>query len=143
MSHCRDVCFKFGYVLILISNKIHCNIKSVLFSSSSLLCMAALRYKGLLYCYSPRFLYMWPNARISVMGGEQAAGVLAQITRDQKLRKKEQVTIQSTCLFVDITIVCWFELLTKTVGLCLLKHGWTSLMAVDLSYPQVGYFTNN
>lgn len=49
---------------------------------------------------------MWPNARISVMGGEQAAGVLAQITRDQKLRKKEQVTIQSTCLFVDITIVC-------------------------------------
>ncbi|KAG8198764.1 hypothetical protein JTE90_023526 [Oedothorax gibbosus] len=36
--------------------------------------------------YSPRFLYMWPNARISVMGGEQAAGVLAQITRDQKKR---------------------------------------------------------
>lgn len=67
--------------------------------------MAAHRYNGLLYCYSPRFLYMWPNARISVMGGEQAAGVLAQITRDQKLRKKEQVTIQSTCLFVDITIV--------------------------------------
>ncbi|KAI6657033.1 Methylcrotonoyl-CoA carboxylase beta chain, mitochondrial [Oopsacas minuta] len=29
--------------------------------------------------YSPRFLFMWPNARISVMGGEQAAGVLAQI----------------------------------------------------------------
>ncbi|XP_054279708.1 methylcrotonoyl-CoA carboxylase beta chain, mitochondrial [Macrosteles quadrilineatus] len=42
--------------------------------------------------YGPRFLYMWPNARISVMGGEQAAGVLAQITRDQKLRKKEQWT---------------------------------------------------
>jgi len=34
--------------------------------------------------YSPRFLYMWPNARISVMGGEQAAGVLAQIKRDQR-----------------------------------------------------------
>ena len=32
--------------------------------------------------YSPRFLWMWPNARISVMGGEQAAGVLAQIRRD-------------------------------------------------------------
>lgn len=29
--------------------------------------------------YSPRFLYMWPNARISVMGGEQAANVLAQV----------------------------------------------------------------
>uniref|UniRef100_UPI002FDED094 carboxyl transferase domain-containing protein n=1 Tax=Pelomicrobium sp. TaxID=2815319 RepID=UPI002FDED094 len=32
--------------------------------------------------YSPRFLWMWPNARISVMGGEQAASVLAQIKRD-------------------------------------------------------------
>jgi acetyl-CoA carboxylase carboxyltransferase component len=29
--------------------------------------------------YQPRFLYMWPNARISVMGGEQAASVLAQV----------------------------------------------------------------
>ncbi|MCB1704051.1 MAG: methylcrotonoyl-CoA carboxylase [Halioglobus sp.] len=34
--------------------------------------------------YDPRFMFMWPNARISVMGGEQAAGVLAQIQRDQK-----------------------------------------------------------
>jgi 3-methylcrotonyl-CoA carboxylase beta subunit len=33
--------------------------------------------------YSPRFLWMWPNARISVMGGEQAASVLATIRRDQ------------------------------------------------------------
>ena len=32
--------------------------------------------------YSPRFLWMWPNARISVMGGEQAAGVLATVKRD-------------------------------------------------------------
>jgi 3-methylcrotonyl-CoA carboxylase beta subunit len=32
--------------------------------------------------YSPRFLWMWPNARISVMGGEQAASVLATIKRD-------------------------------------------------------------
>lgn len=36
--------------------------------------------------FSPRFLYMWPNARISVMGGEQAAGVLAQVQRDNKER---------------------------------------------------------
>ena len=34
--------------------------------------------------YDPRFLFMWPNARISVMGGEQAAGVLAQLKRDRK-----------------------------------------------------------
>jgi len=33
--------------------------------------------------YDPNFLFMWPNARISVMGGEQAAGVLAQVKRDQ------------------------------------------------------------
>lgn len=33
--------------------------------------------------YSPRFLWMWPNSRISVMGGEQAAGVLAQVKKEQ------------------------------------------------------------
>lgn len=39
--------------------------------------------------YDPRFLFMWPNARISVMGGEQAAGVLAQVKREQKERAGE------------------------------------------------------
>jgi len=33
--------------------------------------------------YSPRFLWMWPNARIGVMGGEQAAGVLCQVKAAQ------------------------------------------------------------
>lgn len=33
--------------------------------------------------YSPDFMWMWPNARISVMGGAQAAGVLSQVKRDQ------------------------------------------------------------
>ena len=32
--------------------------------------------------YAPRFLWMWPNARISVMGGEQAAGVLSTVRQD-------------------------------------------------------------
>jgi len=32
--------------------------------------------------YSPRFLFMWPNARISVMGGEQAAQVLSRIKQE-------------------------------------------------------------
>jgi 3-methylcrotonyl-CoA carboxylase beta subunit len=32
--------------------------------------------------YQPRMLWMWPNARISVMGGEQAASVLATVRRD-------------------------------------------------------------
>ncbi|MGB6977321.1 MAG: carboxyl transferase domain-containing protein [Gammaproteobacteria bacterium] len=34
--------------------------------------------------YQPRFLWMWPNARVSVMGGDQAANVLAQIQREKK-----------------------------------------------------------
>lgn len=37
--------------------------------------------------YNPRFLYMWPNARISVMGGEQAANVLATV-KDMQLEKQ-------------------------------------------------------
>lgn len=39
--------------------------------------------------YDPRFMFMWPNARISVMGGEQAAGVLATVKREQKERQGE------------------------------------------------------
>jgi 3-methylcrotonyl-CoA carboxylase beta subunit len=39
--------------------------------------------------YEPRFLWMWPNARISVMGGEQAANVLAQVQRDKKNRQQQ------------------------------------------------------
>ncbi len=39
--------------------------------------------------YSPRFLFMWPNARISVMGGEQAASVLLTVKQDQKKRLGE------------------------------------------------------
>src|SRR5207253_7974002 len=42
--------------------------------------------------YDPRFLWMWPNARISVMGGEQAASVLAQVTREKKARHGESWT---------------------------------------------------
>lgn len=40
--------------------------------------------------YDPRFLWMWPNARISVMGGEQAASVLAQVVKAKKLKNNEQ-----------------------------------------------------
>ena len=40
--------------------------------------------------YAPRFLWTWPNSRISVMGGEQAAGVLATVRRDALERKGEQ-----------------------------------------------------
>ena len=40
--------------------------------------------------YSPRFLFMWPNARISVMGGEQAASVLATVKRDAMEARGQQ-----------------------------------------------------
>src|SRR5262249_35278869 len=36
--------------------------------------------------YSPRFLWMWPNARISVMGGPQAASVLSTVKQEQLVR---------------------------------------------------------
>lgn len=39
--------------------------------------------------YGGRFLWMWPNARISVMGGEQAAAVMAQVKRDSKKARDE------------------------------------------------------
>lgn len=39
--------------------------------------------------FDPRFLWMWPNARISVMGGEQAANVLAEVKREQCARQGE------------------------------------------------------
>ncbi|MBK5260687.1 MAG: hypothetical protein JJE51_13945, partial [Thermoanaerobaculia bacterium] len=42
--------------------------------------------------YSPRFLWMWPNARISVMGGEQAAGVLTTVKRDQLARDGKELS---------------------------------------------------
>jgi 3-methylcrotonyl-CoA carboxylase beta subunit len=42
--------------------------------------------------YSPRFLWMWPSARISVMGGEQAAAVLATVRRDQLEARDEDWT---------------------------------------------------
>ena len=44
--------------------------------------------------YDPRFLWMWPNARISVMGGEQAAGVLTTVKRDQLARDGKTLSEQ-------------------------------------------------
>ncbi len=41
--------------------------------------------------YSPRFLFMWPNARISVMGGEQAANTLIMVKRQQLAARGEQL----------------------------------------------------
>ncbi|CAL4128918.1 unnamed protein product, partial [Meganyctiphanes norvegica] len=58
--------------------------------------------------YGPRFMYMWPNSRISVMGGEQAAGVLAQIKRDQRLREGKEWTDEEERALKD-PIIATFE----------------------------------
>ena len=42
--------------------------------------------------FGPRFLWMWPNARISVMGGEQAAAVLTTIKQDQAAREGRRLS---------------------------------------------------
>jgi 3-methylcrotonyl-CoA carboxylase beta subunit/propionyl-CoA carboxylase len=44
--------------------------------------------------YEPRLLWMWPNARISVMGGEQAAGVLTMVKRDQLAREGKALSAE-------------------------------------------------
>ncbi len=49
--------------------------------------------------YDPRFLWMWPNARISVMGGEQAASVLATVRRDGLEARGEQWSAEEEEVF--------------------------------------------
>ncbi len=51
--------------------------------------------------YSPRFLWMWPNARISVMGGEQAAGVLTTVKRDQLARDGKELSVEDERAIAD------------------------------------------
>ncbi|WP_420536206.1 carboxyl transferase domain-containing protein [Elstera cyanobacteriorum] len=49
--------------------------------------------------FDPRFLWMWPNARISVMGGEQAANVLAQVRRDGMEAKGQSWSAEEEAAF--------------------------------------------
>ncbi|MEU0082636.1 carboxyl transferase domain-containing protein [Streptomyces sp. NPDC006274] len=51
--------------------------------------------------YGPRFLWMWPNAKISVMGGEQAASVLATVKRDQLEGRGEEWSAEQEESFKD------------------------------------------
>jgi 3-methylcrotonyl-CoA carboxylase beta subunit/propionyl-CoA carboxylase len=51
--------------------------------------------------YEPRLLWMWPNARISVMGGEQAAGVLTTVKRDQLARSGQALTPEEEAAIRD------------------------------------------
>jgi 3-methylcrotonyl-CoA carboxylase beta subunit len=49
--------------------------------------------------YSPRFMFAWPNARISVMGGEQAASVLATVRREGLEARGEQWSAEDEASF--------------------------------------------
>jgi acetyl-CoA carboxylase carboxyltransferase component len=51
--------------------------------------------------YDPRFLWMWPNARISVMGGEQAASVLTTVKRDQLARAGKTLSAEEEAAIRD------------------------------------------
>ncbi|KAA0914734.1 methylcrotonoyl-CoA carboxylase [Aquicoccus porphyridii] len=59
--------------------------------------------------YSPRFLWTWPNSRISVMGGEQAAGVLATVKRDAMERAGEAWSAEAEVEFKRPTIQMFEE----------------------------------
>jgi 3-methylcrotonyl-CoA carboxylase beta subunit len=54
--------------------------------------------------FGPRFLWMWPNARISVMGGEQAANVLLTVKLDQLAAKGEKMTPEQQAEFKRPTL---------------------------------------
>ena len=54
--------------------------------------------------YGPRFMWSWPNSRISVMGGEQAAGVLATVRREALERKGEDWSAEAEAAFKRPTI---------------------------------------
>ena len=55
--------------------------------------------------YQPRFMWMWPNARISVMGGEQAASVLATVKKEgmesqgQAMSERDEKAFKLTRIF--------------------------------------------
>jgi 3-methylcrotonyl-CoA carboxylase beta subunit len=51
--------------------------------------------------YQPRLLLMWPQAKISVMGGEQAAGVLLRVKQDQAARHGEELAPEQEAKIVE------------------------------------------
>lgn len=59
--------------------------------------------------YGPRFLWSWPNSRISVMGGEQAAGVLATVKRDAMERSGQGWSAEEEAAFKRPTIEMFEE----------------------------------
>lgn len=54
--------------------------------------------------FSPRFMYTWPNAKTSVMGGEQAADVLCQLAKEKNIRNKKNWTVEDEISFKESII---------------------------------------
>jgi 3-methylcrotonyl-CoA carboxylase beta subunit len=71
--------------------------------------------------YSPRFLWMWPNARIGVMGGEQLASVMETVGQKVDTGLKERIDRESDAVFSSARL--W----VSTVS-CLSLSGWGSLL---------------
>jgi 3-methylcrotonyl-CoA carboxylase beta subunit len=59
--------------------------------------------------YLPRFVFTWPNSRISVMGAEQAASVLVQVKRDQLARQGKELSEQEQRAIADPVLVKYAE----------------------------------
>jgi acetyl-CoA carboxylase carboxyltransferase component len=59
--------------------------------------------------YSPRLLFMWPNSRISVMGGEQAAGVLLTVKLQQLKEKGQSMALEEQKAFMAPTLAKYEE----------------------------------
>jgi len=59
--------------------------------------------------YSPRLLFMWPNSRISVMGGEQAAGVLLTVKLQQLKDRGQTMTLEEQKAFMAPTLAKYEE----------------------------------
>jgi 3-methylcrotonyl-CoA carboxylase beta subunit len=59
--------------------------------------------------YSPNFLFAWPNSRISVMGGEQAANVLVQITQDARQKRGEKALSEKEIAAMKEPILMQYE----------------------------------
>ena len=67
--------------------------------------------------YQPRFLWTWPNSRISVMGGEQAASVLAKVKKDSIQRSGQEWSSESEQNFKNVySTVSTFVCLCKALG---------------------------
>ena len=79
--------------------------------------------------YEPRLLWMWPNARISVMGGEQAAGVLTTVKRDQLAREGKPFSAEEEAAIRDPILAE-----VRHRGLALLLHR----AAVGRRHPRSG-----